>query len=129
MSIDFIKSLYYEAVSYFIPQKIKYKAEGSCIKCGKCCKEIRAYGLKNEKELKIMQFILPWYRRFYILRTDCDGNIVLSCKHLKQGGLCGVYKIRPFACRNYPAKSINFNSEMIDGCGFRIIKKEFKDYL
>jgi len=41
MSIDFIKSIYYEALSYFIPQKIKYEIKGSCIKCGKCCKEIR----------------------------------------------------------------------------------------
>jgi len=129
MSIDILKSLYYELMSYFIPQKIKYKIEGSCKKCGKCCKEIRSYGLKNEKELKIMQFFLPHYKRFYITRTDSEGNLVLSCKYLTEQGLCSVYNKRPFVCRNYPKKSINLNLEMIDGCGYKVIKKNFKDYL
>ncbi len=129
MSIDFIKSIYYELISYFVIEKINYKIEGSCNKCGKCCKEIRAYGLKNEKELKIMQFFLPLYKRFYIKNKDDNGNIVLSCIYLDENGLCMVYDKRPKLCRNYPAKSIGFNAEMIDGCGFKVIKKQFKDYL
>lgn len=129
MSIDFIKSLYYEFLSYFIPQKVKYKVEGECLKCGKCCKEIRSLGMKNEKDLKLMQFFLPHYRRFFILRTEINGELVLSCKYLDKNGLCSVYNKRPSVCKNYPSKNINFNGEMIDGCGFTVIKKEFKDYL
>ena len=129
MSIDFIKSVYYEFLSYFVAEKVNYKIEGSCKKCGKCCKEIRAYGLKNEKKLKFMQFFLPHYKRFYISKTDENNNIVLSCKYLLDNGLCAVYKNRPNICRNYPAKSISFNAEMIEGCGFKILKKSFKDYL
>ena len=75
MSIDFIKSLYYEFLSYFIPKKVKYKVEGECLKCGKCCKEIRAYGMKSEKDLKIMQFFLPHYRRFFISKIDDKGDV------------------------------------------------------
>ncbi len=129
MSIDLIKSLYYEFISYFVSEKIKYKIEGSCKKCGKCCREIRSYGLKNGKELKIMQFFLPHYRRFYILRTDENNNIILSCKYLNDDGLCSVYEKRPSVCKNYPLKEIPFNAEMIEGCGYKVIKKEFKDYL
>ena len=129
MSIDFIKSLYYEFLSYFIPQKVKYKIEGECLKCGKCCKEIRAYGMKNEKDLKIMQFFIPHYKRFFITKQDENGNIVLSCKYQTESGLCGVYAKRPNVCKNYPTKTIDFNVEMIDGCGYKVIKKEFKDYL
>ena len=129
MSIDFIKSLYYEFLSYFIPKKVKYKVEGECLKCGKCCKEIRAYGMKSEKDLKIMQFFLPHYRRFFISKTDDKGDVVLSCKYLTENGLCSVYNKRPSVCKNYPAKSINFNGEMIDSCGYKVIKKQFKDYL
>ncbi|MCD7740451.1 MAG: YkgJ family cysteine cluster protein, partial [Candidatus Gastranaerophilales bacterium] len=124
----FIKSVYYELISYLVPEKLKYKIEGSCNKCGKCCKEIHACGLKNEKDLKIMQFIFPWYRRFYISRKD-NNEVILSCKYVDDSGLCSVYAIRPLLCRNYPAKSIKFNASLIDGCGFRIIKKKFKDYL
>ena len=129
MSIDFIKSLYYEFLSYFIPKKVKYKVEGECLKCGKCCKEIRAYGMKSEKDLKIMQFFLPHYRRFFISKIDDKGDVVLSCKYLTENGLCSVYNKRPSVCKNYPAKSINFNGEMIDSCGYKVIKKQFKDYL
>ena len=129
MSIDFIKSIYYETLSYFIPQKIKYEIKGNCIKCGKCCKEIRAYGMKNEKDLKIMQFFIPWYKMFYIIKTDENNNIVLGCKKQNKDGTCSIHKFRPFVCRNYPLKQIFHNTEMIDGCGFKIIKKQFKDYL
>lgn len=129
MSIDLIKSIYYEFISYFIPQRIKYKVEGSCNKCGNCCREIRAYGLKNEKELKIMQLFLPWYKRFFITGKDENNDFILSCKYLSKDGSCSVYAKRPLVCRNYPRKTILFNAEMPEGCGFKIVKKEFKDYL
>ncbi|MBQ9246589.1 YkgJ family cysteine cluster protein [bacterium] len=128
MSIDFIKSIYYEILSYFVPQKLKYKIEGKCNKCGKCCNQIRSYGLKDNKELRLMQFFLPWYKRFYIRGNDKYG-LILGCKYLSENGLCTVYNKRPLLCRNYPAKTISFNGEMIDGCGFKVIKKDFKDYL
>ena len=129
MSIDIIKSIYYEFLSYFVPKKQKYKIEGKCNKCGKCCKEIRSLGMRNEKDLKIMQLIFPWYKNFYIIKNDENGDIVLGCKKLNINGECGIYKFRPFICRNYPKKSINFNAQMPDGCGYKIIKKDFKDYL
>lgn len=129
MSIDFIKSIYFELLSYFIPVKQKYEITGHCNKCGKCCKEIRSYGMKNEKHLRFMQFLFPWYKIFYILKKDENNNLILSCKCLKEDGSCGIYQFRPFLCRNYPKKYINFNAEMINGCGYKIIKKEFKDYL
>ena len=129
MSIDFIKSIYFEFLSYFIPQKIKYRIDGVCNKCGNCCRQIRAYGLRNEKELKFMQFILPWYKRFYIVGKDENNEFILSCKYLSQNGECSVYEKRPFVCRNYPQKHIFFNAEMPEGCSYKIVKKEFKDYL
>ena len=129
MSIDLIKSIYFEILSYFIPQKIKYKIEGNCNKCGNCCRNIRAYGLKNEKELKFMQFIFPHYKRFFIRGVDESNNIILSCKYLNTNGECNVYNNRPKLCRDYPKKSIFLNLNMPDGCGYKVIKKEFKDYL
>ncbi len=129
MSIDFIKSIYYELISYFVPQRITYRIEGECRKCGRCCRQIHAYGLKNQKELKFMQYIFPWYKRFFITGIDENGELILSCIYLGEDGLCSVYKKRPFVCKNYPAKKISFNAEMIDGCGFKIVKKEFKEYL
>ena len=129
MSMDFIKSIYYEFLSYFVPKKIKYKIEGECNKCGKCCKQIRSYGLKNEKELKIMQIIFPHYKRFFITGKDENNNYILSCKYLDENNQCSVYNKRPSVCRNYPRKYVYFYPELIEGCGYKVIKKEFKDYL
>ncbi len=129
MSIDFFKSLYYEFLSYFVTQKTEYEIIGDCNKCGKCCKEIRCYGLKNEKEFKFMQFLFPHYKRFYIYKTDEKNNLVLACKYQKENGECGIYNKRPRLCRNYPISKIRFNAELIDGCSYKIKKKDFKDYL
>jgi len=129
MSIDFIKSVYYEILSYFVPVRQKYKIEGKCLQCGKCCREIRAYGLKNNNELRLMKLFLPWYHRFFITGKDTDGNLVLSCKYLNPNGKCNVYSLRPLVCRNYPKKYIHFRGEMPDGCGYKVLKKDFKDYL
>ena len=129
MSIDLIKSLYYEFISYFVPQKIKYEIEGNCNKCGNCCREIRSDGLKNEKELKFMQFIFPHYKRFFITGRDENNNIILSCKYLTPDGKCSVYDKRPKLCRDYPKKSISLNLAMPNDCGYKVIKKDFKDYL
>lgn len=129
MSMDFFKSIYYEFLSYFVSRKQKYEVIGTCKKCGKCCKEIRAKGMKNENDLRLMQLIFPWYKRFFILNKDENGELILSCKHLNTDGSCNVYKFRPFVCRNYPKRIINSNLDMPDGCSYKIVKKEFKDYL
>lgn len=129
MSIDFIKSVYYEFLSYFIPQKQSYNITGKCNQCGKCCREIRSFGMKNEKDLKLMQMIFPWYKNFYIYKYSKENEIILSCKHLNEENKCSIYFFRPLLCRNYPKKKINLNCELIEGCGYKIIKKQFKDYL
>ncbi len=129
MSIDLIKSVFYEFLSYFVPQKQKYKITGKCNQCGKCCKEIRSLGMKNENDLKFMQYIFPWYRYFYISRIEDNGEIVLSCKKLTKEGKCSIYMFRPLLCRNYPKKQICFDKQMIEGCSYKIQKKNFRDYL
>ncbi len=129
MSIDFIKTLYYELLSYFVVKKTRYNIEGNCIKCGNCCRNIYSFGLKNEKELKLMSFFIPYYRNFYIKSSDEDGNLILSCKHIQSDNLCAIYSKRPKICKNYPKKIVYKNVNMPDGCGYRVYKKEFKDYL
>ena len=129
MSIDFIKSLYFEFLSYFVPQKIEYQIVGECKKCAKCCTQVRSYGMKNEKELKFMSLFFPYYRNFYITGKDEKGNLILCCKYITEDSLCAIYDKRPNICRNYPVKKIFENKQMIEGCGYKVIKKEFKDYL
>ena len=72
MILDFLKSIYYEFLSYFVPQKQTYKVVGECKKCGKCCNYMYSYDTYTEKEFKIMQFLFPAYKRFYIKGKDED---------------------------------------------------------
>ena len=128
MITDLIKSIYWEVLSYFVPERQTYEIIGECTKCGKCCENIYSAYMYTEKEFEFMKKIFPSYRRFYIKGKDEFGNFVFACKYLK-GNLCSVYDKRPRLCRSYPQKRLAVYAKMPDGCGYTVVKKEFKDYL
>lgn len=118
-----------EIKSYFVSEKIKYEVKGECTKCGKCCKHIYSIDTYTEQEFKFMQIIFPSYRRFYIKGQDDAGNLIFACKCISDEGLCTVYEKRPKMCRVYPCRKILYPAKMHEGCGFKVIKKSFDDYL
>ena len=127
--LDFLKSIYYEFLSNFVPEKLSYEITGECKKCGKCCNYMYSVDTYTEKEFKIMQFLFPKYKRFYIKGKDEEGNLIFACKLVTPDGLCSDYKNRLRMCKNYPAKKISYPGKLHDGCGYIVNKKEFKDYL
>lgn len=127
--LDFIVSFINEIRSYFVPERLTYKVVGECKKCGKCCNHMYSYDEYTEKEFKFMQLLFPAYRRFYIKGKDEDGKLIFACKLVSPEGLCTVYDKRLAMCRKYPAKQICFYAKMPEGCGYTVIKKDFKDYL
>lgn len=127
--LDFIFVIINEIRSYFVPEKIVYKIEGKCKKCGKCCNYMYSYDTYTEKEFKIMQFLFPAYKRFYIKGKDEEGNLVFACKLVTPEGLCSDYIHRLPMCKKYPAKKIMFPGKLHDGCGYKVVSKSFKDYL
>lgn len=129
MLFKIVKTLYYEFKSYFVPEKIRYEITGSCKKCGKCCRYMYSFDTYTEKEFKIMQFLYPAYKRFYIKGKDDFGNLIFACKYVQDDGLCSVYNKRLPMCKKYPVPSIRYPASMHEGCGFTVCKKTFKDYL
>lgn len=129
MLIDKIKTIYYELLSYFVPEKQEYIIEGECNMCGECCRNIYSLDTYSEKEFRFMQFIYPPYRRFFIKGKDEEGNFVFSCKYIQDDGKCSVYDKRPKLCRNYPKKKLNHYLKMPDKCSYRVVKKDFREYL
>jgi Fe-S-cluster containining protein len=129
MLIDFLKSQWNEILSYFVPEKVKYKITGECKKCGKCCNYMYSFDTYTEKEFKIMQFLYPAYKRFYIKGKDEFGNFIFACKYVTPEGLCSVYDKRLKMCKKYPAKYILYPAKMHEGCGFCVEEKNFKKYL
>ena len=75
--IDFIQILINEFLSNFVPERVSYEITGECKKCGKCFNYMYSVDTYTEKEFKIMQFLFPAYRRFYIKGKDEQGNLVL----------------------------------------------------
>jgi hypothetical protein len=127
--LDMIKSIIYEFLSEFVPQKLTYKITGECKKCGKCCNYMYSKDTYTEKEFEIMQKLFPTYKRFYIKGKDEDGNLIFACKLVTKDGLCSDYKHRPRMCRKYPAKKINYQGKLHEGCGYKVEVKKFENYL
>ena len=127
--LNILKSIYWEILSYFVPEKQKYKISGECKKCGKCCNYMYSFDTYTEKEFKIMQFLFPAYKRFYIKGKDKDGNFIFACKYVTKKGLCSVYNKRLAMCKRYPAPRIFYPADLHEGCGFTVHKKKFNDYL
>lgn len=129
MLLDIVKSLYYEFKSYFVPEKLEYEIVGSCKRCGKCCNYMYSFDTYTEKEFNIMQFLYPAYKRFYIKGKDELGNFIFACKYIQDNGLCSVYEKRLPMCKRYPVPKLRHYAQMHEGCGFKVCKKDFKDYL
>jgi len=126
---DLIKSIYYEFMSNFVPEKLTYEITGECKKCGKCCNYMYSVDTYTEKEFKIMQMIYPKYKRFYIKGKDEYGNLIFACKLVTPDGLCSDYKNRLRMCKNYPARRIKYPAKLHEGCGYKVNVKKFDDYL
>ena len=127
--INLVSNIINEIKSYLVPEKMFYEIEGECKKCGKCCRYLYSFDTYTEKEFKFMQFIFPSYRRFYIKGKDKDDNFIFACKYVSDEGLCTDYQNRPKMCRLYPRKKIRYPADLHEGCGYSVIKKEFKDYI
>ena len=126
---DLIKSVFYEISSYFVPEKLTYEITGECKKCGKCCNYMYSVDTYTEKEFKIMQFLFPKYKRFYITEKHAEGNLIFASKLVSPEGLCSDYKHRLRMCKNYPARRINYPGKLHEGCGYKVNIKKFDDYL
>ena len=127
--IDIVKTIVYEILSDFVPERVSYEITGECRQCGKCCNYMYSFDTYTEKEFKIMQFLYSKYKRFYIKGKDEDGNLIFACRLVNPDGKCSDYKHRLRMCRNYPAKRINYPAKLHEGCGYKVNIKTFDDYL
>ena len=127
--LEILENIKNEFLSYFVPEKVEYEIQGECKKCGKCCRYMYSFDTYTEKEFKFMQFLFPSYRRFYIKGNDDKGNLIFACKYVTDEGLCSVYEKRLPMCKKYPSKKIFYPAKLHEGCGYKIVKKSFNDYL
>lgn len=131
--LHLIENFVNEIRSYFVPEKVEYEIVGECKKCGKCCTYMYSFDTYTEQEFKFMQALFPAYKRFYIKGKDEDGNFIFACKYVSESGptkgLCTVYNKRLKMCKVYPNKKIMYPAKLHEGCGYKVLKKNFAEYL
>lgn len=124
--LDFLKSIYYEFLSYFVPEKMEYEITGECKKCGKCCNYMYSFDTYTPKEFKIMQFLYPAYKRFYIKGKDKDGNLIFACKYVTKRGYA-LFMTNVLQCASViPCQELATLQTCTKAVGIRYIKRNSK---
>lgn len=115
----------------------KYKLEGQCRQCGRCCRNIVFYSEnKPITELDDLDSLTKQdkhLRNFYVSDKTENGELLFTCKSLDKDNKCKYYWFRSLYCRRYPlVKSLKTGQYLQpeDYCGYKIVPvKSFNDYL
>ena len=115
----------------------KYKLEGQCRQCGRCCRNIVFYNenkpITEDDNLEKLIKQDKYLRKFYVSGKNENGEILFTCKALGIDNKCKYYRFRSLYCRRYPlVKSLKTGQYLQpeDYCGYKIVPvKSFKDYL
>ena len=113
-----------------IVQTIKpppYVLQGQCDKRGSCCKQIVSDPPKRIKtspraERMYLAFHALFHHFTLVARGE-SGEYIFKCGHLKTDGRCGIYRYRPFICRNYPVRHFFRPPALLAGCGYKIVPR------
>lgn len=77
-----------------------------CLKCANCCKTTGPlFTQKDIERIASHQKMKPGQFVEQYLRIDEDNDYVLQqvpCPFLAEDNYCGIYEVRPKACREYP---------------------------
>ena len=104
--------------------KTKWKLEGQCKQCGRCCQRILMKATPGQLSSKLYTKVAIgwtcWLFDFIFLDIDYENHyIAFTCKHLKTSGSCGNYFWRPNVCRNFPLVDYFEKPKILPWCGFK----------
>ena len=107
-----------------MPFRSRWKLEGGCRKCGRCCREIALKIdprlLNNRLTTAVVIRWISWLFNFRLIRIEYDKPyLVFACNNQAGDGTCKEYKWRPNVCRNYPLVDYFEEPALYDFCGYR----------
>ncbi|NBV42327.1 hypothetical protein EBR96_06120 [bacterium] len=102
----------------------EYKITGKCLKRGVCCQQIAIHLSDGFWKSDLLRRWGQWWYEFVYhfewIRSEPDLKVlVFRCRYLKTDGQCGIYKRRPYICRNYPQPRYFGRPEFLPGCGYQ----------
>jgi len=101
-----------------------------CKKCGKCCTPIR---LTEEITEDLIPTSAPkgWMQEHWHLIKKEDDVYFYNCDlYDKKTHLCKIHATKPDICKDFPYQKEHpddFEKYTLEGCGYRIKKKEVQD--
>jgi len=101
----------------------RYELVGECQRRGECCKHIVGHPpgfIRNTRLLSIFVLFHRLLHNFRPVGRGPDGEVIFACDHLQTDGRCGIYRWRPFICRNYPVVPFFEPPGPLPGCGFSV---------
>lgn len=111
-------------VRYLHPPR--FVLTGGCHKRGVCCTQIVGDPPQFIKRTFLMRAWLAMHRvlhNFHPAGEGPDGQVIFRCSHLLASGKCGIYRFRPFICRNYPVVPYYNMPPILPGCGYVAIPR------
>ena len=105
----------------------KYKIGGQCKRRGICCNKIAVLLAPKYahwhwlKKCTILYYEFVYNFKFRFFEPE-HSVLVFKCHYLKNNGQCGIYKRRPYICRNYPNPRLFEKPEFLPGCGYFRVK-------
>jgi hypothetical protein len=107
------------------PFRKKYQITGACKKRGVCCQNIAIYLSDGFWQYPFLKALATWWYTF-VYNFSFKGNeaahrvIIFKCNYLQKDGSCGIYRRRPFICRNFPAVRFFQKPTLLPGCGYKV---------
>lgn len=100
---------------------------GECHQRGTCCTMIVGSPPRFVKSRPFLLGLFAAYHRvmhnFHVVNRGPDGELIFHCHHLQDDGRCGIYRYRPFICRNYPVIPWFTAPRPLPGCGYQVAPK------
>jgi len=114
-----------------VRKKTQYVREGSCKRCGRCCKMIALLVPKGvSKRGWLVGIFRIWHRLAMNFRLvgEEEGWLVYRCGYYKDddvgAGHCGIYAFRHRICRFFPGQNLYGHPGLHPDCGFRFIRRD-----
>ncbi len=107
-------------------KKSEYVRCGACIKCGQCC---QAIGMQFPRGWLKRPWLVQLIKKWHFLRYNFrfvelqDNMLVYECLYQNSNQTCGIHRLRPALCRDFPRALLFGHPKLHEGCGFFFVKR------
>jgi len=102
----------------------RHVVTGGCQRRGVCCTMILLDAPRVVKDRPWLLGVFVAYHRifhnFYVVGRGDNDEVIFRCDHLADNNSCGIYRYRPFICRNYPVVFWFDPPRPLPGCGYGV---------